>query len=112
VVAEVVADDVVDDLGATVVVLPFGRTVTLGVEPAPLPDDAEPRGAPGVAAVELGLGLGEDEVPVGAGGAGGLGRLEDGLGLGDGFGAEAGGATEGRAPAPNAKPIELPGAGL
>jgi hypothetical protein len=104
--------DVVDDLGATVVVLPFGSTVTLGAAPLDDPDPA-PRGAPGVAAVELGLGLGEAAVPLGAGGAGGLGRFEEVLGFGDGFGAVAGGgAMSGRAPAPNAKPMAVPGAGL
>ena len=53
-------------------------------------------------------------VPAGFGvglGAGGLLEEDDGLGLGDGLGAAAGGALLGAPPEPNANPITLPAPG-
>jgi hypothetical protein len=97
-----------------VVVVGFVPGVALadapGTVPAPGagadPDVLEAAGLAGVVAAGLGLA------------AGGLLEELDGLGfgdgLGDGFGAlavAAGGAVLGAAPAPNANPMTLPGAG-
>ncbi|GAB3448012.1 hypothetical protein GCM10027517_32540 [Phycicoccus ginsengisoli] len=90
VVAGLDAGVVVLGVAGTVAVLPLGSTVVRV-------DGRE----------ELG-GRGEDEVPVPRG----VLDVEEGVGFGAGLGAAAGGAELGAPPAPKAKPITVPGAGV
>jgi hypothetical protein len=85
----VVVDALPFGVAGTVAVVPFGRTVVRV-------DGREELVVRGV-----------DEVPV----LRGVLEVDEGLGLGDGFGAAAGGGELGAPPAPKANPITLPAGG-
>lgn len=98
----VVADDVVVVVGARLVVEALGRAVADTVAVVPFGSTVVR-----VDGREELVARGVEEVPV----LRGVLDVEEGLGLGDGFGAAAGGGELGAPPDPKAKPMTLPAGG-